>query len=122
MEKVLEIGWYYNNSQIIKIDFIGVSLLYLLDKNNNIKIINIKLFNHFTQSEKDEKKRKKNKFLIPLSDIISLENPVKTISKTFTETINFYNPFIAKSKYNIFIIDDMMKKGSNSNPIKESQP
>ena len=118
LEKVLEIGWYYNNSPIIKIDFIGVSLLYLLDKNNNIKIINIKLFNHFTQNEKDEKKRKKNKFLIPLSDIISLENPVKTISKTFTETINFYNPFIAKSKYNIFIIDDMMKKGSNSNPIK----
>ena len=114
----IEIGWYLNNSPIIKIDFIGVSLLYLLDKNNNIKIINIKLFNNFLNSNskamKDDKNRRKNKFLIPVSDIISLENPVKTISKTFTETINFYNPFIIKNKYNIYLIEDLSNKSLNS--------
>ena len=105
-----EIAWYINNCSILKIDFIGVSLLYILDKNNNIKIINIKLFNHYlnqtSKFETEEKKLKKNKFLIPVTDIITIENPVKTISKTFTETINFYNPFIIKNKYNIFLIEE----------------
>jgi hypothetical protein len=113
LDDIVEIGWYLNNCSIIKIDFIGVSLLYILDKNNNIKIINIKLFNHYlnptSKFEKEEKKLKKNKFLIPVTDIITIENPVKTISKTFTETINFYNPFIAKNRYNIFLIEDVQK-------------
>ena len=114
LNEIVEIGWYLNNSPIIKIDFIDISLLYLLDKNNNIKIINTKLFNPVlndkTPSEKDEKKQKKNKFLIPISDIISIENPVRTISKTFTETINFYSPFITKNKNNIYLIEEISDK------------
>ena len=117
-----EIGWYLNNSPIIKIGFIGVSLLYLLDKNNNIKIINTKLFNNYLNNvtpsdDNDDNKRKKNKFIIPISDIISLEYPVKTISKTFTETINYYAPFIINNKSNIFLITDLgnkNKKESNN--------
>ena len=114
LNKIIEIGWYINNSPIIKIDFINISLLYLLDKNNNIKIINTKLFNPVlnekTPSDKEEKKQKKNKFLIPISDIISIENPVKTISKIFTETINFYSPFIIKNKNNIYLIEEISDK------------
>ena len=119
MNKLVEIGWYLNNSPIIKIDFIGISLLYLLDKNNNIKIINIKLFNRSlnfdSENQKEEKIRKKNKFLIPISDIITLENPVKTISKTFTETMNYYSPFIITNKNNIYLIEDMTNTSSFNN-------
>ena len=110
LDQIVEIGWYMNNCSIIKIDFIGVSLLYFLDKKNNIKIINIKLFNSSFNTnykiEKERKIQKKNKYLIPLTDIITLENPVKTISKAFTETINFYNPFIVKNDNNIFLIEE----------------
>ena len=124
LNEILEIGWYLNNSPIIKIDFIGVSLLYLLDKNNNIKIINIKLFNHYSNInpifDSNDKKGRKNKFLIPISDIISIENPVKTISKTFTETINNYNPFIIKNKYNIYYIEEISSKAQKLNNDKNS--
>ena len=57
-------------------------------------------------AEESNNQRTKNKFLIPISDIINLENPIKTISKTFTETINFYNPFIINTKSNIILIED----------------
>ena len=81
-----EIGWYLNNSPIIKIGFIGISLMYFVDKNNNLKIINVKLFNSkpklndkdndndndfkITFDKNNDYKTVKNKFLILLSDII----------------------------------------------------
>ena len=123
-----EIGWYLNNSIIIKIGFIGTSLIYFIDKFYNIKIINIKLLNkalNKTIGEKEKKilnfdininnKKIKNKFIIPLTDIITLETPIKTISKNFTETINYYNPFIINSKYNIYLLQEI---GSNYNNQK----
>jgi len=125
LNEILEIGWYLNNSPILKIDFIGVSLIYLLDKNNNIKIINIKLFNHYSNTnpilDSNEKRGRKNKFIIPISDIISIENPVKSISKMFTETINNYNPFIIKNKYNIFYLEEISNKTQKSENKKDSQ-
>ena len=124
LNEILEIGWYLNNSPILKIDFIGLSLLYLLDKNNNIKIINIKLFNHYsnrnTLLDGNEKRGRKNKFIIPVSDIISIENPVKSISKMFTETINNYNPFIIKNRYNIFFLEEITNKTQKSENKKNS--
>ena len=115
-----EVGWYINNSPIIKIGFIGVSLMYFVDKNNNIKIINVKLFNNkpeINDKDNDEDfkisfdrnndyKTVKNKFIIPLSDIITIDHPIKSISKYFTETINYYNPFIINCKYNIYLIQE----------------
>ena len=135
LSKIREIGWYLNNAYIIKIGFIGTSLIYFIDKNNNIKIINVKLFTKTIKKYKDDDddeedednnnfdftnndyKRIKNKHLIPLSDIITIENPIKTISKNFTETINYYNPFITNNKYNIYLIQD---NDSNNNKINKN--
>ena len=135
LSHIKEIGWYLNNSNIIKTGFIGTSLVYFVDKNNNIKIINVKSFTKTKKIDKkgvDEEededkinfdytnndfKRIKNKYLIPLSDIITIENPIKTISKNFTETINYYNPFIANNKYNIYLIQD---NESNNNKINKN--
>ena len=102
LSNITEIGWYLNNSIIIKIGFIGTSLLYFIDKNNNVKIINVKLFNKISYERNNNynmNKRIKNKFLIPLSDIIIIENPIKTISKEFNHTTNYYSPFIISTKY-----------------------
>ena len=108
LSNMIEIGWYMNNSPIIKIGFIDTSLIYFIDKNNIVKIINTKLFNlSFSKNEENNNKRIKNKFLIPISDIINLEKPIKTISKTFTETINFYAPFIINTQSNIILIEDI---------------
>ena len=119
LSSILEIGWYINNSPIIKIGFIDTSLIYFVDKNYYIKIINCKLLNLSITSMNDNNnisKRTKNKFLIPLSDIINIETPIKTISKTFTETIDFYNPFIINNKNDIYLIQDNdSKKKSSSN-------
>ena len=128
LSEMQEIGWFLNNSTIIKIGFIGTSLIYFVDKFSNIKIINIKLFNKsinkaLGESESNiinfdnnnDNKKIKNKFLIPLSDVITLETPIKTISKIFTETINYYNPFIINSKYNIYLIQE---SASNYNSQK----
>ena len=135
LSRIKEIGWYLNNAYIIKSGFIGTSLVYFVDKNNNIKIINVKSFtktkkidNKDEDEEEDEDninfdytnndfKRIKNKYLIPLSDIITIENPIKTISQNFTETINYYNPFIANNKNNIYLIQD---NDSNNNKINKN--
>ena len=121
LSSMLEIGWYMNNSPIIKIGFIDTSLIYFIDKNNIVKIINTKLFNlsKVSMIEENNNKRTKNKFIIPISDIINLENPIKTISKTFTETINFYNPFVINTKSNIILIEDFdsSKDKNNINQI-----
>ena len=128
--KIEKLGWYINNSLIIKVGFIGTSLIYFVDKNNNIKIINVKLFNIYTKKNQNDSdsesenetnddfdinydyKRIKNKFLIPSSDIITIENPIKSISKMFTETINYYNPFIINTKYNIYLIQENNSQNS----------
>ena len=116
LDQMVELGWYMNNCSILKIDFIDVSLLYLLDKNNNIKIINIKLFNSSFNTnykiEKERKNQKRNKYIIPITDITNLENHVKmkNISKAFTETIDFNRPFIVTNNNNIYIIEDKINK------------
>ena len=117
-----EVGWYINNSPIIKIGFIGVSLMYFIDKNNNIKIINVKLFNRKPEiydkdndndgdfkisfDRNNDYKTVKNKFIIPLSDIITIDHPIKSIAKYFTDSINYYSPFIINCKYNIYLIQE----------------
>ena len=117
LSSMLEIGWYMNNSPIIKIGFIDTSLIYFIDKNNIVKIINTKLFNQskVSMAEENNNQRTKNKFIIPISDIINLENPIKTISKTFTETINFYNPFVINTKSNIILIEEYGSSNDKNN-------
>ena len=121
LSRIDEIGWYVNNSPIIKIGFIGTSLLYLIDKNNNVKIINVKLFNKKTNNNTDSNidyyKKMKNKFLIPLSDITTIENPIKTISNDFNLATYYYSPFIINTKYNIYLMQENKEKKSNINNI-----
>ena len=140
LSKIEKLGWYLNDCLIIKIGFIGTSLIYFVDKKNNVKIINVKLFNFYnkknlndsdTESENENNdnfnfdinynyKRIKNKFLIPSTDIITIENPIKSISKMFTETISYYNPFIINTKYNIYLIQETTSKNNNINNIMNS--
>ena len=40
----------------------------------------------------------KNKFLIPLSDITTIENPIKTISNDFNLATYYYRTFYYKYK------------------------
>ena len=133
LNDIKEIGWFANNSSIIKIGFFGTSLIYFIDKHNNIKVINVKRFNLIEKINDNDNetdtdsfinfdicnyKMMKNKFLIPLSDIITIESPIKTISKTFTETINYFNPFIINCKYNIYLIQEYNINNNNKNNIR----
>ena len=61
LSSMIEIGWYMNNSPIIKIGFIDTSLIYFIDKNNIVKIINTNLFNQSKVSMAEESNNQRTK-------------------------------------------------------------